>query len=142
MSRRVIEQWGAGEGYALTEEREAELAKEAEDAVAQAREYYSMMLSMYYGLSGEELEKTVNDLMAESGYTADAYLDSARFNDLLDFVHEKATADVAVTPEEVRAAFDTKVAAQQESFAQADAYLSAAQKGETVYWTPEGVRTV
>ncbi|MCR4706919.1 MAG: peptidylprolyl isomerase [Clostridiales bacterium] len=142
MSRRVIEQWAGKEGYVLTAEREAELVKEAEDAVAQAREYYSMMLSMYYGFSGEELEKTVNDLMAQSGYTAEAYLDSARFNDVLDFVQEIATADVAVTPEEVRAAFDEKVSSQKESFAQVDAYLSAAQTEEKVYWTPEGVRTV
>ena len=142
MSRRIIEQWADKEGYILTAEREAELAKEAEDAVAQAREYYSMMLSMYYGLSGEELETTVNELMTESGYTAEAYLDSARFNNLLDFVHEKATVDVNVTPEEVRAAFDAKVAEQKESFEQADAYLSATQTGGTIYWTPEGVRTV
>ena len=142
ISRRIIEQWGAQAGYTLSEEREAELKQEAEDAVAQAREYYGMMLSMYYGLSGEELETTLDGFMAESGYSVEAYLDSARFNDLLDFIHEKATADIAVTPEEVRAAFDAKIAAQKEKFAQADEYLNASQTGETIYWTPEGVRNI
>ena len=141
-SRKAMELWAANNGYTLTAEREAELQAESEENIAKMREQIGTMFKTYYGSTDEDLEKMVDDYMAEGNFTLETMMDSARFNDLLDFAETEATKDVAITEEDVRAAYDEKLASQQESYKDVNAYLTAAQNGEEILWTPEGVRRV
>ena len=142
LSKKIVEKWAADNGYVLSDERRAELTTEAENEIAQMRDYVKSMFQTYYGLTGDELETQADEYMAEMGYTTEGVVDSAIFSDLLDFVQDYATKDVVVTDEDVRASFDQKVAEEQTTYAEADAYIQAVNNGETVYWTPEGVRRV
>ena len=67
-------------------------------------------------------------------------MDSAELNDVLNFLYERATADVTVTEDEVKAAFDEKVAKQKESYASVDAFVNDYVNESEILYTPENVR--
>ena len=78
--------------------------------------------------------------MAQAGYTEETLMDSAELNDVLNFLYERATADVTVTEDEVKAAFDEKVAKQKESYASVDAFVNDYVNESEILYTPENVR--
>ena len=67
-------------------------------------------------------------------------MDSAELNDVLNFLYERATADVTVTEDEVKAAFDEKVAKQKESYASVDSFINDYVNESEILYTPENVR--
>ncbi len=139
LSQGIVEHFAYQNGYELTPEKEEELRAQVTATLDSMREYYESYLS-YYGYEGEELQKIISDELEASGYTEESLYDSAKLTDLLDFIYEMATEDVSVTEEEVRASFDAKVAAQQESYADMDTFINDYVAGEDILYTPENVR--
>ena len=112
LSTSIVRHYAAQNGYELTEEKKTELAAQVKTALDNTREYLESYLSAS-GFTGDELNAAVEEQMAQAGYTEETLMDSAELNDVLNFLYERATADVTVTEDEVKAAFDEKVAKQK-----------------------------
>ena len=138
-SQAIVRRYAEQNGYVLTAEKEEELTAQVQTALDNLREYYESYLS-YYGYTGDELAQAVEEEMANSGYTEEALTESAYLKDVLDFIYEKATADVTVTEEEVKEAFDAKIASQKESYADIDSFINDYVSDSEILYTPENVR--
>ena len=139
LSQAIVRRYAEQNGYVLTAEKEEELTAQVQTALDNLREYYESYLS-YYGYTGEELTQAVEEELANSGYTEEALTESAYLKDVLDFIYEKATADISVTEEEVKEAFDAKVASQKESYADIDSFINDYMSDSEILYTPENVR--
>ena len=139
LSTSIVRHYAAQNGYELTEEKKTELAAQVKTALDNTREYLESYLSAS-GFTGDELNAAVEEQMAQAGYTEETLMDSAELNDVLNFLYERATADVTVTEDEVKAAFDEKVAKQKESYASVDAFVNDYVNESEILYTPEDVR--
>lgn len=139
LSTAIVRHYAAQNGYELTEEKKTELAAQVKTALDNTREYLESYLSAY-GFTGDELNAAVEEQMAQAGYTEETLMDSAELNDVLNFLYERATADVTVTEDEVKAAFDEKVAKQKESYASVDTFINDYVNESEILYTPENVR--
>ena len=139
LSTAIVRHYAAQNGYELTEEKKTELAAQVKTALDNTREYLDSYLSAY-GFTGDELNAAVEEQMAQAGYTEETLMDSAELNDVLNFLYERATADVTVTEDEVKAAFDEKVAKQKESYASVDSFINDYVNESEILYTPENVR--
>ena len=139
LSQAIVRRYAEQNGYVLTAEKEEELTAQVQTALDNLREYYESYLS-YYGYTGDELTQAVEEEMANSGYTEEALTESAYLKDVLDFIYEKATADISVTEEEVKEAFDAKIASQKESYADIDSFINDYVSDSEILYTPENVR--
>ena len=139
LSTSIVRHYAAQNGYELTEEKKTELAAQVKTALDNTREYLESYLSAS-GFTGDELNAAVEEQMAQAGYTEETLTDSAELNDVLNFLYERATADVTVTEDEVKAAFDEKVAKQKESYASVDAFVNDYVNESEILYTPENVR--
>ena len=139
LSQAIVRHYAEQNGYVLTAEKEEELTAQVQTALDNLREYYESYLS-YYGYTGDELAQAVEEEMANSGYTEEALTESAYLKDILDFIYEKATADISVTEEEVKEAFDAKIASQKESYADIDSFINDYVSDSEILYTPENVR--
>ena len=139
LSTSIVRHYAAQNGYELTEEKKTELAAQVKTALDNTREYLESYLSAS-GFTGDELNAVVEEQMAQAGYTEETLMDSAELNDVLNFLYERATADVTVTEDEVKAAFDEKVAKQKESYASVDAFVNDYVNESEILYTPENVR--
>ncbi len=137
----IMKAYAAEQGYVLTEERKAEIAEAVAGQLAEIRANYEMYLSSY-GISGEELEKIVEDELAEAGYSEAALVESEELNDMLTYVHDLAVRDITVTDEEVKEAFDKKVAEQQERYSNVDYYSYDFLNDAEILYTPAGLRGI
>ena len=141
MSQRVAERYAKDNGFVLTAEAEAELIANAEATMDNMREYFTTYLTSY-GLTGDELTAAVEQELAASGYTVDYLVETGKLSGVLEHIYAMHTADVTVTEEEVKAAFDAKIEAAKTTYADVDAYISAVLNGEEILYTPEGLRNV
>ena len=139
LSTSIVRHYAAQNGYELTEEKKTELAAQVKTALDNTREYLESYLSAS-GFTGDELNAAVEEQMAQAGYTEETLMDSAELNDVLNFLYERATADVTVTEDEVKAAFDAKVAEQKESYASVDSFINDYVNESEILYTPENVR--
>ena len=139
LSTSIVRHYAAQNGYELTEEKKTELAAQVKTALDNTREYLESYLSAS-GFTGDELNAAVEEQMAQAGYTEETLMDSAELNDVLNFLYERATADVTVTEDEVKAAFDEKVAKQKESYTSVDAFVNDYVNESEILYTPENVR--
>ena len=139
LSTSIVRHYAAQNGYELTEEKKTELAAQVKTALDNTREYLESYLSAS-GFTGDELNAAVEEQMAQAGYTEETLMDSAELNDVLNFLYERATADVTVTEDEVKAAFDEKVDKQKESYASVDAFVNDYVNESEILYTPENVR--
>ena len=139
LSTAIVRHYAAQNGYELTEEKKAELLAQVQTTLDNTREYLESYLSAY-GYTGDELTAAVEDQLAQAGYTEESLMESAELNDVLNFIYEKATADVTVTEEEVKEAFDAKVAEQKETYADVDSFINDYVNENEILYTPENVR--
>ena len=139
LSTSIVRHYAAQNGYELTEEKKTELAAQVKTALDNTREYLESYLSAS-GFTGDELNAAVEEQMAQAGYTEETLMDSTELNDVLNFLYERATADVTVTEDEVKAAFDEKVAKQKESYASVDSFINDYVNESEILYTPENVR--
>lgn len=127
----------------LSEEEYAEADKEAE-------EYFEEMITEHSahvdteGMTDEEARAAVIAHMEAEGTTLEIVKETYRETHEAELVREQVIADVAVTEEEVQAAFDEQVAADEQSYS-ASAYLYElynTYEDHIITWNPEGYRTV
>ena len=128
----------------LTEEEEAKAQESAQASYDSARQE---VISEFFAdtvLEGDALEEAITAKMEEYGLNMDSYyLPNARASALDNKLKDYVIRDVAVTDDEVKADYDSKVAADQEKYAEdAASWASAANGTTTLYYTPAGVRRV
>ena len=127
----------------LTEEEEAKAQEDAKTAYESAREEYKAEFFKDTTLEGDALEEALTAKMDENGYTMDYSLTGARNSIVYSKIQDYIYRDVAVTDEDIQADYDSKVAADQEKYAEnAGSFASAANGTTTLYYTPAGVRRV
>ena len=90
-------------------------------------------------------EKTAAEIayLEENGTTRELYEETQRKSKVQELVREFVIKDVAVTDDEIQAAYDERVSADETSYTDnAMAFEQAVTYGTTVAWRPEGYRTV
>ncbi|MBQ7052501.1 MAG: peptidylprolyl isomerase, partial [Clostridia bacterium] len=141
LTMRIAERHAADTGFVITEEIDAELKAQVDSTLEATRTYLSEMLVAYYGYEGEMLEAAVEEQLLLAGYNYDTLYESARLAAVLEHIYELGIEGVTVTDEEVKAAFDAKVADQTARFADVDTFINTYLAGaEEILYTPEGVR--
>ena len=118
----------------LTEEENAKLQEELEKRTASDRAQVKAEFFADTELEGNALEEAITAKMDELGRTKEYYTEliSAEIKDtkLKDYICK----DVTITDEEIQADFDSKVAADQEKYAEnAGSYANAANGSTTLY---------
>ena len=93
-------------------------------------------------LTDEALREQSIAYLESVGYTQQMLLDSIVESYVDEQLYNYITADVAVTEEDVQAAYDALVAEQETTFASDSSYNSARNSGEVIAWNPEGYRAV
>ena len=143
LAEQAIVQYMAGElGLALTEDQQAQFSQEAQQTYeALVNNYYQTYL-VNQSESEEEGLATAAQTLNEMGYTYEYYLDMLTQSQLATNVYDYVTGDVTVSEEEVQAAYDSNVAADEASYADASQFETAFTNGATIYYTPEGYRNV
>jgi len=141
LSLKIVEHYAKRKGYEITPEKEEEFAAQIETELDGVREYYQSYLA-YYGYTGEELEKIVEEELQAAGYTLEALLRNAKLADMLEYVQALAIEGVTVTDEEVKAAFDAKIETAKTNYASIDAFISDYVNGVEILYTPENVRVM
>ena len=117
----------------------ANAQKDLDSIVAQAKSY----VENAEGMSEEELTEAATKQAEASGYTLDAYVNYEKGNLISKRLKDYAIQDVAVTDEEIQAEYESKVAANKETYAEKPgSWATAANNGTTLYYTPAGVRRV
>ncbi len=127
----------------LTEEEEAQVKTDAEKAF---QNNLDSVISANYTDSEmtdeEKKEKATADL-ATQNYTLETALENARETLVNDKLRAEIIKDVAVTEEELKAEYDSRVASAKETYENnAASWTTAANNGTTLYYTPAGVRYV
>ena len=130
-------------GLGLTEDQETQFATEATQGYESTVEmYYQNYFADQYEDESEG-RTAAAQYLNEQGYTYESTLKSLRETQLATNVYDYITADVTVTEEEVKAAYDEYVAADQSTYeASAYQFESAYTNGSDIYYTPEGYRVV
>ena len=143
LAEEAIVQYMAGElGLGLTEEQQAQFAEEAQATYdSQVDSYYQTYLAGQYE-SEEDGLAVAAQALDEMGYTYDYYLDALTSTQLSTNVYDYVTKDVAVTEEDIEAAYDEYVAADEANYADPYQFENAFSSGVTIYYTPEGYRNV
>jgi len=126
----------------LSEEDIAGIQKKAEDD-------YNSYLTSYVdylkqtGVAEDEAKKQAEEYMASYDFTPDKIAEQYRLSEVLTRLQKSITDPVQVTDEQVKTAFDEKVAGEKASYdANPASYCDAKLNGGTVYYAPAGVRTV
>jgi len=127
----------------LTAEEEEKAKTSAQESYDSALDYVKTNMLQDSGLEGEELDKAAADKLTELGVSLDAYIESAKKTAIDDKLREYAIKDVAVTDEDIKAEYDSRVEKDKETYGEnAGSWASAANNGTTLYYTPAGVRRV
>ncbi len=143
--RLVLAQKYDALGMTLTEEEEAQVKADAE------KEFNSILdqvKSTYFKDSekeGDELTEEVKAyaLTLDKRYTLDYFVEIETEEKKQDKLREYAIRDVAVTEDEIKAEFDSRVASAKESYeSNLSSFGSAVNNGTTVYYRPAGYRYV
>ena len=95
-------------------------------------------------LEGDALEEVLRKRMEEIGLKIEDYEKDAADSALAAKLKEYAIRDVTVPDEDVKADFDSKVAADEEKYKEdLEAWATADRKGTTtLYYTPAGIRRI
>lgn len=110
--------------------------QEYEDAIS----YYSDYLQ---GNTDQETRQNAIDYLNSIGYTLDSIKEYDAETAWQDELKAQITKDVTVTDDQVKAAYDTAVKNDQQSFTEDNYnFENAATYGDTVTWVPEGYRAV
>ncbi len=131
----VYEQQLESLGIGLTEAEIAEID-------ANAKVSYDDMVAMYVSSYGTT-EKQATDEANAQGMTVEAIRMFSRRNKVDEKLREKLSADITISDEDAKAEFDTKVAAQAETYAtNPGQYGTDVLNGTPIYVRPEGYRYV
>lgn len=124
-----------------TGEQEAELRLSAEDNLNMYIETYSPEFEAEGKDEAAVLAETIQ-FLTENGITAESMYNQELTYFAANNLYEYVVADIDVTDDELKAEFDSLVAADEANYADAYYYENALMSGTTVYWHPEGFRNV
>ena len=130
---------------ALTAEDEAEILEHAEEEYNRLLDQVKTQFLSDSGLEGDELTAAAQAcaLEVDARYTLDYFKDHARTERIQEKLREYAIKDVAITEDEIKAEFDTRVNSAKTSYeSDITAFGTAANNGETIYYRPAGYRYV
>ena len=125
----------------LSEETQASLEEEA----ATSFENYVETYKSYFASedkTDEEVRQETIDYLESSQVTEQTLLESLIKNYADEQLYNHVIEGVTVNDEEIQAAYDAKVAENQEEYADDFNYNNARTNGETIAWNPEGYRAV
>ena len=129
-------------GIELTEEEKAQAKETAQSNLDYAKEYVKSYM-IDGELEGEELEKAIQDGLAQLGVSEETYIQTAEDTLIDGKLKEYAVKDVTVSEEDVKAEYDAKVAADEEKYKEnPSSWTSADRSGNELYYTPAGIRRV
>ena len=145
----LLEQQAKLKGYdQLTDDEMAAFEAEAE---AEWTEIVDMYVSYYGGLTAESTEEDkinarteIISMLESSGYTKAVLLDTNIENAMYERIEADMVAGAVVTPEDVQAYYEDRVAQDELAYASdAASYEYMTQYyGETSYYMPEGYRGI
>jgi len=142
----VVEQKLAEGGYTvLSDEEMAQVEQSVEEAY---QSYVDEVVEFQFAdseLSEEEKRLAAEEWLAASGEypSREELLESEKLNAADEKLYQEIVADVTVTEEEVRAAYDERVSAAQSDYEYEPAYFdSDMSDGATIYYYPAGYRYV
>ena len=119
---------------------EEKAAGELEDSIADAIEDGHIDTE---GLTEETIRTSALAYLEENGVTLDSLIENDTLSLIADRVRENVIKDVAVTDSDIEEEFNQKVADDEGTFTNSTyLYESRRSNGTTVYWNPEGYRTV
>ena len=126
----------------LTDEDNAKIAENAQTTLDSYIEEHSSEVDTE-GMTDEEAREAVIKHLEEEGVTMDLITESEQTRYIADRVRESVIADVTVDDSEIEESYNTKVSENETSLS-ASSYLFEMYhaNGTTVYWNPEGYRTV
>jgi len=129
-------------GLKLDDEKLAEVEEEANEHYQEA---YDSFYANVTGESEAEKVKRTEYNLATNGYTREALYNIELASANYDFIEQTLRDEVTeVTDEELTAAYDEKVSDDESTYTSAPGSLGSAMTSDsqTVYWMPEGYRTV
>ncbi|MCL2544332.1 MAG: peptidylprolyl isomerase [Clostridia bacterium] len=144
IAERVIQQRGAALGLdRFTDEELAELEPKVQ---AEWDQYVGQARTQFFAdseLEGDELTEAITAQLAELEITRETALKDVKAVAIAERVRQHAIQDVAVTPEEVAAEYQSRVDEQRALYAEdPTAYASDRMNGQTIYFVPAGYRYV
>ena len=130
----------------LTDEEKETVKTKAQTSYDSSLDYIKSYMLTDADKEGKD-DEAVNQLAAEKltalGYSLDSYIETETKTLIDDKLREYIVKDVAVTDDEIQAEYDSKVAADKETYGEnAASYAQAVNNGTTVYYAPAGVRRV
>lgn len=120
------------------------MATLTEEAAANLETYIEAVLPNFTGddVSDEDARADAIAYLESMGYTQDDILQSLVTSVIDENLYNYITKDVAVTEDDIQAAYDSLLVSQQETFTTESAYNSGRDSGEPIVWHPEGYRAV
>ena len=127
----------------LTDEEEQKAADEAEETY---QSYLDTVISSNYSdseLTDEEKKQKAEEDLAAMGYTLESLKEEARKDIAEEKLRDEVVRDVKVTDQEIEDEYNSRVTSAKETYiGNAASWTTAANNGETLYYTPAGVRFV
>ena len=125
----------------LDDETQTTLASEAEKNFETYIESVSSSM-LESGYAEDTVRDSAISYLNENGYSQEQLLKELTDSAIKDRLRESVTSEVTVTEDDVKAAYDQKVADDEASYASDSAYTSARSSGTEILWNPEGYRAV
>ena len=125
----------------LDDATKADLEKEAVDTFETYVESYKSYFASE-GTSDEDARAQTIEQLGNYGVTVEALTEQMVANYVDEQLYKAVTADVAVTDDDIQAAYGDMVKAAQEDFTDDRTYNNARGSGEPIAWNPEGYRAV
>lgn len=127
----------------LTEEETAELENEIADDWQSTRDQVQSYYLSDTELTGDELEKAIDETCEEYGITYEDVVESTKETYLQNKLKSETVKDVTVTDEELQTELDSKAESAKTTYTSSPAsYGTAVNNGTTVYYRPAGYRMV
>ena len=146
VQRLVLSQkFAATSELALTAEEEEEIQKKGKEQYDAEIEQVKTTYLSKSEKEGDELTAEAQSyaLTLDKRFNLDYFVDEVRQDKIEEKLRAYAIRDVAVTEDETKAEFDTRVAKAKEDYAaDATAFGKAANDGDTLYYRPAGYRYV
>ena len=128
----------------LTDEELETVKTKAQEGFDAAIDYVkSALLGSTEGMDDDAIAQAAADKLTQMGYTLDTYTESETKSIIDSKLKEYVIKDVAVTDEEIQAEYESRVESHKNTYSESAAsWAAAANNGNTLYYTPAGVRRV
>ncbi len=126
----------------MTDEETASIEKKAEDTYKGYIDTYTNYFTQS-GATAEDAKKQAEEYLTNAGYPLDKFKEQYKKNEILSRVQKSVIDKITVSDADVKAAYDTKVASEKETYDKDPAsYCNAVISGSKTYYVPAGVRAV